>query len=422
MPKIRPMHEIPAVAALMLLAVFIGCKPQKGEETNSPPVPEPGQTAVDTPAETDTVAPAETVSPTEESTSPEPAATESVPTETPSETTETAAPAETVKAKPADMSEIETVLVEEVPLGLPPLPVPVDNPMTEEKIALGRQLYFDTRLSVDGTISCATCHDPTLGWAEKSATSTGIKEQIGPRNAPTVINSAYVMSQFWDGREPTLEAQALGPIENPIEMGHDLSVLVVALNEDPAMKAEFQKVFGTDVTKEGIGKAIAAFERTVLSGNSPYDKYKAGDETAMTEAQVRGMNLFMEVGCASCHTPPLFTNHQFINCGIGSDAEEPDKGRMDATGNPRDFGKFRVPGLRDVADTGPYFHDGKTETLEEAVKVMSTGGVDNPRLSPLMKSIAAKELSDADQADIVEFLKALSGEYPIIAPPEKAEE
>jgi cytochrome c peroxidase len=305
-----------------------------------------------------------------------------------------------------------------VPLGLDPVPIPADNPMTEEKVELGKLLYFDQRLSKDGTISCATCHDPQMAWAEHEPTSSGIGGQVGGANSPTVINAAYAPAQFWDGRAKSLEEQALGPIENPIEMGHKLADLVPQLNEIAGYKERFQRVFGTDVTNEGIAKAIAAFERTVLSGNSPYDKFKNGDENALTDAQKTGMQLFEDAGCSTCHAPPLFSNYRYINAGVGMDKDPPDQGRKAVTGEDRDLGKFRVPPLREVANTGPYFHDGSCDTLEKAVAAMVAGGIDNPNLSPMMKAVAAKELSAEDQANIVEFLKALSGEYPVVEPPQ----
>jgi len=306
-----------------------------------------------------------------------------------------------------------------VPPGLPPLPVPADNPMTPEKIALGKLLYFDTRLSKDNTISCATCHDPKKGWAEETATSTGIKDQVGGRNSPTVINSAYTPVQFWDGRAASLEEQALGPIENPIEMGHNLDEVVEQLSKIPGYQEGFQKAFGTGVTKDGIAKAIASFERTVLSGNSAYDKMVINkDRTALTEAQTRGMNLFGEAGCVTCHAPPLFTNNRYYNAGVGMDKPKPDEGRKDVTDRKSDLGKFRVPMLRDIAHTAPYFHDGSVKTLAGAVALMAAGGKDNPNLSFMIKAAREAELDEADQQDIVEFLKALSGEIPVIEPPQ----
>jgi cytochrome c peroxidase len=304
-----------------------------------------------------------------------------------------------------------------VPLGLPELPVPEDNPMTEAKVELGKMLYFDKRLSKDGTVACATCHDPTMAWAEDSATSTGINDAVGGANSPTVINAAYAKAQFWDGRAASLEEQALGPIENPIEMGHKLDDLVPQLNAIDEYKERFQDVFGTDVTKEGIAKAIAAFERTVLSGNSPYDKYMAGDESALTDMQKQGMKLFDDVGCSTCHSEPLFSSYRYYNAGIGMDKEKPDEGRMSVTKDEKDLGKFRVPSLREVANTAPYFHDGSCETLEEAVAVMASGGIPNDNLSGVLAGIGEKGVSEEDQAAIVEFLKALSGDVPEITAP-----
>ncbi|MFW6169146.1 MAG: cytochrome-c peroxidase [Planctomycetota bacterium] len=313
------------------------------------------------------------------------------------------------KSQPSNSTE-ELV---DVPLGLPPVPIPDDNPMTAEKIALGKKLYFDPRLSKDGTISCATCHDPQMAWTEHRPTSEGFEGQVGDKNSPTVINSAYAPEQFWDGRADSLEEQALGPMENPIEMGHTLDDLVSDLAEVEEYEQSFQEVFGTTVTREGMAKAIAAYERTVLSGNSPYDQYQDGDENALTEAQQRGLNLFEDVGCATCHTPPLFSNYNYYNAGIGMDKDPPDEGRKNVTGEDRDLGKFRVPMLREVADTHPYYHDGSVETLEEAVEIMATGGRENDNLSAIFKGIASQNISDQDQEDIVEFLKALSGDYPI---------
>lgn len=306
----------------------------------------------------------------------------------------------------------------EVPLGLPPVPIPDDNPMTLAKVELGKMLYFDKRLSKDSTLSCATCHDPQKAWAEHTPTSTGIDGQVGPANSPTVINAAYATSQFWDGRAKTLEEQALGPIENPIEMGDKLEDVIQELSEVPDYVQRFQEVFGTEITKDGIAKSIAAFERTVLSGNSPYDRFtKENDEDALDEAQQRGMALF-EDNCQVCHSPPVFSNWGFHNAGIGMDKEKPDEGLKAVTGEDKDLGKYRVPGLREVANTAPYFHDGSVATLEEAVALMAGGGKDHPKVSAMLKALREAQLTEQDQKDLVEFLKALSGDYPIVEPPE----
>ena len=324
-------------------------------------------------------------------------------TETPDEPT----------AEPAAESSAEET---KVPLGLPPLPVPKDNPMTPEKIELGKMLYFDTRLSRDGKISCATCHDPIMAWAEHEPTSEGIGGQFGERNSPTILNSAYAPSQFWDGRAATLEEQALGPIENPIEMGHQLDAMIQDLSAIDQYNEQFKNVFGTPITKDGVAKAIAAFERTVLSGNSPYDRFMAGDTGALSEAQKRGLQVFDD-NCATCHTPPLFSNYRFYNAGVGMHKEKLDEGRKAVTKKQRDLGKFRVPALREVANTSPYFHDGSGATLDDAVALMADGGKDNPRLSTQMKVVREAELTAQDHKDLVEFLQSLSGEYPVVQPP-----
>ncbi len=320
-------------------------------------------------------------------------------------------------AATAETSSGDANFVVKPPLGLPPVPIPDDNPMTAAKVELGKLLYFDKRLSKDGTISCATCHNPETAWTEHKPTSTGIGGQVGGANSPTVINSAYAPTQFWDGRAASLEEQALGPIENPIEMGHNLKDLVAQLNKIPGYKDRFQKVFKTDVTSDGIAKAIAAFERTVLSGNSPYDKFMAGDKNALTAKQKHGQELFDSAGCSTCHSPPLFSNYRYYNAGVGQKKNPPDPGREAVTKKQSDLGKYRVPILREVANTAPYFHDGSVATLEKAVALMANGGIDNPHLSSMLKGLRDQKLSAADQADIVEFLKALSGDYPVVKPP-----
>jgi len=303
-----------------------------------------------------------------------------------------------------------------VPLGLPPLLIPEDNPMTPDKVELGKLLYFDTRVSKDGTVSCATCHDPKMAWAEHEPTSEGIGHQKGGRNAPTVINAAYATSQFWDGRAKTLEEQATGPVENPIEMGHTMEAVVGAFSKIPEYQERFQKVFGTGVTKEGFAKAIAAFERTVLSGDSPYDRFVQGDQNALTDAQKRGWETFRS-HCSTCHTPPLLSNYRFFNAGVGTGKPNPDEGRKKVTGKDSDLGKFRTPPLRDIAETHPYFHDGSVAKLEDAVALMAGGGKDNPNLSEMLKSVREANLGAKEQKDLVEFLKALSGKFPIVEPP-----
>jgi len=298
---------------------------------------------------------------------------------------------------------------------LPPAPVPPDNPQTDAKVRLGAQLYFDTRLSADHTISCATCHDPKTGWANHHPTDTGIRGQVGGRNSGTILNAAHMRVQLWDGRAATLEEQALGPIHNPIEMGETLENVVRKLDAIPGYKAQFNTVFGTDVNADGIARAIAAFERTVVSGPSPYDRWLAGEKSAMTPAAVRGMNLFNGKGhCSPCHSGPAFSDQGYHNIGVAMDKPKPDLGREAVTKDARDRGRFKTPGLRNCALTAPYLHDGSEKTLADVVEYYDRGGTANPDLDPLMLPL---RLTRREKADLVAFLEALTGTQPNITPP-----
>ncbi|MGZ5552150.1 MAG: cytochrome-c peroxidase [Chthoniobacterales bacterium] len=299
---------------------------------------------------------------------------------------------------------------------LPPMPIPADNPQTDAKINLGRQLYFDGRLSADNKISCATCHSPKTGWAGHEPTDTGIGGAVGDRNSGTIVNSGHMKFQFWDGRAASLEEQALGPIHNPVEMGESLDNIVRKLNDIPDYKRQFQEVFRSDVTTDGIAKAIAAFERTIVSGPAPYDRAAAGDKSAMSAEAMPGMQIFNGKGrCVTCHSGPFFSDQSFHNIGVGMNAAKPDIGREAVTKDPADRGKFKTPGLRNVANTYPYMHDGRTPTLEAVVEYYNSGGTPNPNLDPLMKPLG---LTDAEKKDLVTFLKdALTGPEPIISAP-----
>jgi len=304
-----------------------------------------------------------------------------------------------------------------VPLGLKPVPVPADNPLTPEKIELGKQLFFDPRLSCDDTTSCATCHDPKKGWSNSLNFATGVRGQVGGRSAPTVINAAYSELQFWDGRAERLEGQALGPIQNPIEMDHKLDECVRKLNAIPGYREQFRKIFNSDVTPENIAKAIASFERTVLSGNAPYDRFKAGDKSALSEAAQRGMKVFFGKGhCSACHTGPNFTDDAFHNVGVNINAAKPDLGRFEVTKVSGDKGSFKTPTLREIARTAPYMHDGSMATLEEVVEHYDKGGTANPQLD---EEIFPLKLTTQEKADLVTFMKEglSSPDYPDIAPP-----
>lgn len=296
-----------------------------------------------------------------------------------------------------------------VPLGLLPIQFPKDNPYTPEKAELGRLLYFDKRLSLDGSVSCATCHDPKKAFTDNLPVSVGIRGQKGGRSAPTVINRAYSLAQFWDGRAKSLEDQAVGPMANPIEMGHTHDAIIANLNKVPGYQKLFKQVFDhDDCDIDMVAKAIATFERTVLSGNSPYDKYKAGKKSAMSPSQVRGMDVyFNKAKCDQCHEGINFTTNAYHNLGVGTDQPKPDAGRFDFTQNEADWGAFKTPTLREIARTAPYMHDGSLKTLEEVVEFYDKGGIKNKNLDEKMKPL---NLTDQDKKDLVEFMKALNGE------------
>jgi cytochrome c peroxidase len=301
------------------------------------------------------------------------------------------------------------------PLGLPPVQWPQDNPYSSAKADLGRFLYFDKRVSSDGSVSCASCHAPEKAFTDGAPVSTGIGGQKGGRSAPTVINQAYNTLQFWDGRAASLEEQAKGPMANPIEMTSDKTAdaahaaVVKRLKAVPGYVKLFESVFGTkDFNIDHAAKAIATFERTVYSGNSPFDRYNAGDKQAMTAAQIRGMDIFFnKTACDSCHLGFNFTDGSYENVGIGMDKEKPDLGRFAVSGREGDKGAFKTPTLRDIAQTGPYMHDGSLKSLEEVVEHYNKGGVKNPHLNRRIKPL---NLSDREKSDLVAFLKALSGE------------
>jgi cytochrome c peroxidase len=307
------------------------------------------------------------------------------------------------------------------PLGLEPVEIPADNPQSDAKVELGKQLYFDPRLSYDGTISCASCHDPKKGWSNEDNFATGIKGQRGGRNSPTIINSAYFPLQFWDGRADLLEGQALGPIANPIEMGHTIEACVECLNAIPGYKKQFQAVFGGPATDKRIAQAIAAFERTVLSGDAPYDRFKAGDEKALSPAAKRGMELFFnKAHCSACHSGPNFSDAAFHNIGVGMDKEKPDEGRKVVSKLEGDRGSFKTPGLRDIAKSHPYMHDGSLKTLEEVVEHYNKGGIANDQLD---EEIYPLKLTKEEVADVVTFMKEglASSKYPLVTPPKLPE-
>ncbi|MCF6156188.1 MAG: cytochrome-c peroxidase [Candidatus Brocadia sp.] len=296
------------------------------------------------------------------------------------------------------------------PIGpLPPVTVPADNPQTEAKIELGKKLYFDPRLSGNNWISCATCHNPTLGFTDGLPRMLGgPTSQEGGRNSPTIINCAYNEFQFWDGRAATLEEQALGPIQNPNEMVETLDNVVRKLSGIPGYVKAFKEVFGTGVTADGIAKAIAAFERTIVFANSPFDRYMQGDVNAMSESARRGMELFIgKAECIECHNGPNFTDNKFHNIGVPADGPlKEDLGRYNVTKNEADKGAFKTPTLRNITETGPYMHNGYFPTLFEVVQFYNGGGCES-KGSP---DIHALNLTGQEVNDLIEFMKALTGE------------
>jgi cytochrome c peroxidase len=288
------------------------------------------------------------------------------------------------------------------------VPIPLSNLNYSQKIELGKQLYFDGRLSKNNGISCAFCHNPGTGFADARQFSIGAFGTAGGRQAPTVFNTAFNPLQFWDGRAGSLEEQAVGPIHNPIEMAETHETVVPKIAKIPGYRKQFRAVFGKDVSLQSIAEAIAAFERTIISGNSAFDKYVMGETNAMDESAVRGLALFKgKARCILCHNGPNFTDNQFHNLGVPQDGPlKDDPGRYNVTRLARDKGAFKTPTLRSVTATAPYMHDGVFKTLEEVIDFVDKGGGANPNLSPLVKPLG---LSAEEKTDLLAFLKALDG-------------
>jgi len=303
-------------------------------------------------------------------------------------------------------------------------PTPKDNPTTDAKVELGKMLFMDPRFSSTGTVSCNSCHNIMEGGDDSRDFSMGVHGKTGGRNAPTVWNSAFHSVQFWDGRAALLEDQAKGPVSNPVEMGmKDVETAMARVRKIPGYQPVFEKAFGKNsMTVDNAAKAVAAFERTLITPNSPYDKYVKGQNNAMNKQQIRGMNKFDTVGCTSCHSGAAFNGIAldgtgqklgegfymmfpvFENAYIKQYKLNVDQGRQAATGKTGDAGMFRVPTLRNITDTAPYFHNGSVNDLSEAVRVMA-------------KSQLNRSLPEKDVEDIVAFLGALTGEYPAITMP-----
>jgi cytochrome c peroxidase len=294
-----------------------------------------------------------------------------------------------------------------LPLGLQEYAasIPDDNPLTSEKIALGKQLFWDKRWSRNGTVACVSCHDPKHGWADPRQFSLTFEGKPTGRHAPTLVNRLFSDRQHWTGERASLEDQAMKARDQSPEL------VVKHLGTVHAYQEQFRKVFGTDLNAEAVAKTIAAYARTILSGNSPYDRFRAGDEHALSPAAQRGLGHFEGRshlrGCTSCHAGFNFTDEGYHNIGVGMDRQNPDLGRYIATREEADKGAFKTPTLRDVARRPPYMHDGSLKTLEEVVAFYNKGGHRNPWLSPLILPL---NLTASEQADLVAFLEALTGE------------
>ncbi len=321
-----------------------------------------------------------------------------------------------------------------------------ENPLTLAKIELGRQLYFDTRLSKDTSLSCASCHDPNLGYASDTRFGIGIEKQEGNRNSPVAYNRILSAEQFWDGRAGSLEEQAIGPIANPIEMGNTHEACTECLQGIAGYRLQFERLFEEGITIENVGKALASFERAIVTGASPWDHYErlasfqetyaddladlalleeedpelyaeyraleqAVEEHRIGEEAIRGGKLFFDdrSNCSACHNGANFTDELYHNIGVGMDADEPDLGRYVVTKDDADRGAFKTPTLRNVAQTAPYMHDGSQQTLAEVIAWYNQGGHANEHLSTEIQPL---NLTDQEQADLVAFLKALTGRLP----------
>ncbi len=283
-------------------------------------------------------------------------------------------------------------------------PIPADNTMTPEKIELGKMLFFEPRISASGVISCATCHNPALGWADRIPRAVGHGGQVGERNTPTVLNSGFLESQFWDGREPDLEGQALGPIQADVEMAMTLAEAIERLKEFEIYHEHFGAAFPEDpdpINQENVALAIATFERRLNTPNSPLDRFLRGDARAMSEKQVEGMKLFVDAGCVACHSGPALTDSNFHRFELPGSTDE---GRFVVTGDEADMFAFRTPTLRNVAVTYPYFNNGSVADLHGAVQLMG-------------QQMLGQDFTEEELDQLVAFMHALTGEMPRVEIP-----
>ena len=292
-----------------------------------------------------------------------------------------------------------------VPTGLPPRPA-VEHPVTAARVALGRRLFFDPILSADRTVTCATCHRPDHGFSSPDALPRGVNGKPLTRRPPTLLNRAYGTSFFWDGRAGTLEEQALKPIENPAEMGSGVPAAVARLRADAGYRDRFAAAFDDGVTAANLARALAAFERVLLRGDGPVDKFRRGEgRGTLTGDALHGFWLYESKGqCWKCHRGPNFTDEGFHNTGVGWGKSPADLGRFEVTKADADRGRFKTPTLRGVGSRPPYMHDGGAKTLEDVVEFYDRGGTANPHLDPAVKPLG---LTPDERRAIVAFLKTL---------------
>ncbi len=289
------------------------------------------------------------------------------------------------------------------------LPVPPGNPLTPEKVELGRYLFFDSRLSQDGTVSCASCHEPAMAYSDGRSLPLGIAGVEGRRNAPSLLNVAYRRPLFWDGRVRTLEEQVLKVVTNPVEFGSTPEQLIHRLATSRLYRLLYLRAFGTEqITLKGIAQAIASFERTLLSGDSVYDRSQQAQNPWLLSVQaLDGFRLFRgRADCSFCHRGSLFSDGRFHNTGVSWEEEPLDWGWYELTGREEDRGKFKTPSLRDVEYTAPYMHNGSIATLEEVIDFYDRGGGENPFLDGAIEPL---RLKDSEKADLIAFLRSLSG-------------
>jgi cytochrome c peroxidase len=286
------------------------------------------------------------------------------------------------------------------------VPTPSDNPQNAEKIALGRKLFFDKRLSLDGSISCASCHDPQKAFSDQRSKSIGINGQLSERNAPSILNAAFLKTAMFDAHLATLELQAIVPIQEPVEMGHNMKILIKQLRQIPEYQAAAQAIFGRDFDAWVLTRSLAAFERSLLSMNAPFDQYMAGNKKAMSKDQLAGWRIFSdELYCTKCHPAPYFTTYEAANNGLYASYEgKSDQGRFRIHHDSSDIGKFKIPSLRNLPLTYPYMHDGSIHSMEAALAHYQRGGAGHPLQDPRILSF---ELTSKEKAQLLAFFDAL---------------